>query len=368
MASVESSVEISSQQSPNAWAAVLRVGQSLRYLAIAVIVVLTVGIELVIAGLLQHHPFIAQGLVSPLAVGAGFGSVMLLTVTYLIGKGWAVVGSQSEALNAVMEEGSLNLARRFNPVLDFHHPEVCREILTQQASLAARLRAPISVIELNVAEMAKNPLSAEWRQFGAELTRQVKATSRQTDSMLRWTPKSFLLVMPEVNAAELAVILTRLHNDLEGWFQERFEAHAKPTLESRGITTQALGQATGQVNDILRETQNLLDEQMLRANPQVQAQRTQVRRQKSVNLTLPFNIAGVDVQGVPFSDRIVTRRVAADCIWFASSRQISEGTSLEITDRDATICESAVVAGFTTEDGHTIVEVRFPKPPANWVM
>ena len=245
---------------------------------------------------------------------------------------------------------------------------MCREILTQQASLAARLRAPISVIELSVAEMAKDPFSLEWRQFGAELARQVKAGSRQTDSMLRWTPNSYLVVMPEVNADELPVITTRLHNDLEGWFQERFQAHTRPTLESRGFTTQTLGEPRGEVNDILRETQQLLDEQPLRVSPQVQSKRTQSRREKSVGLTLPFSISGTDANGEPFSDRIVTQRVATDCIWFPWTRDIATGASLKITDRDGTMSETGTLVGFTKNDGENIAEVRFPKPPQNWVM
>jgi hypothetical protein len=363
-----SSLELSIERTSNKWDALLRVGQSMRYLAIVVIVVLTLGIELVIKGQLNDHPFISQWLVSPAVLSIGFGSIMLLTVTYLIGKERSISRSQRRALGIAMEEESLNLARRYNPVLDFHHPEVCREILTQQASLAARLRAPISVIELSVREMAKNPLSAEWRQFGVELARQVKASSRQTDSMVRWTPQSYLLVLPEVDAEELPVITTRLHNDLEAWFQERFEAHSRPTLQSRGVTTQALGQAGGQVNDILRETQAMLDEQPLRLNPLAQAKRSQARREKSVGLTLPFSIAGIDAKGEQFADRIVTQRVAADCIWFAWSREIETGATLQVTDRDMSICENATLIGFTTREGERIAELRFTKPPSNWVM
>jgi hypothetical protein len=337
-------------------------------LAIGVIVVLTAGIVLIIQGQMNAHPFLSQWLVSPLVVSLGFASVMLLTITYLIGRERVVVRSQRVALTQVMEDEALNLARRYNPVLDFHHPEVCREIITQQASLAARLRAPISVIELSVAEMAKEPFSLEWRQFGAELARQVKAGSRQTDAMLRWSPNSYLVVMPEVNAEELPVITTRLHNDLEGWFQDRFEAHTRPTLESRGFTTQALGETQGDVNDILRETQQLLNEQPLRVNPQVQTKRAQTRREKSVGLTLPFSISGTDANGEAFCDRITTQRVAADCIWFAWSREIPAGATVQITDRDGTMSETGTLAGYLNKDGEAIAEVRFLKPPQSWVM
>jgi hypothetical protein len=362
------SVELSNEQTSNAWESLLHVGRTLRYLAIGIIIAQTVGIELVIQGYLTDRPVLAQWLVSPMAVVVGFGSLMFVAVTYLIGKERSVTRSQREVLTTALKEESLNLARRFNPVLDFHHPEVCREIIAQQASLAARLRAPISLVELNVPEMAKDPLSAEWRQFGAELARQVKATSRQTDAILRWTPQSYLLVMPEVDANELQLINTRLHNDLEGWFQERFEGHSHPTLETRGVTTHALGQNRGPINDIVRETQNLLDEQNLRGNPQAQSKLSQTRREKSVGLTLSFNIAGTDAAGKQFSDRIVTQSVAADCIWFAWTRELAEGTELQVSDRDGTLCETAKLVGFATKDGERIAQVRFPKPPANWVM
>lgn len=362
------SLELTNERITQAWDGVLRLARSLRYLAIGVIVVLTIGIELVIQGQLNDHPFLSQWLVSPGVLAVGFGAVMSLVVTYLIGRERVVTRTQRRAITDALEVESLNMARRYNPVLDFHHPEVCREILTQQASLAARLRAPISVIELSVAEMAKEPFSLEWRQFGAELARQVKAGSRQTDSMLRWTPNSYLVVMPEVNAEELPVITTRLHNDLEGWFQERFEAHTRPTLESRAFTTQTLGEKRGEVNDILRETQQLLDEQPLRVNPQVQSSRPQTRREKSVGLTLPFSISGTDANGESFCDRIVTQRVAADCIWFAWTREISAGATVQITDRDGTMSETGTLVAFSRKDGEPIAEVRFPKPPQNWVM
>ena len=204
--------------------------------------------------------------------------------------------------------------------------------------------------------------------FRSELARQVKAGSRQTDSMLRWTPNSFLVVMPEVNGDELPVITTRLHNDLEGWFQERFEAPSRPTLESRAFTTQTLGESRGQVNDILRETQKLLDELPLRVSPQVESNRTQTHREKSVGLTLPFSISGTDSSGEPYCDRIVTQRVAADCIWFAWTREVPAGSRVQVTDRDGTMTETGTVVGFAAQDGENIAEVRFPKPPQNWVM
>lgn len=361
-------MELTNERLAAKWEGLLRGALSLRYLAIAVIVAQTIGIELVIQGQLSNHPFLSQWLVSPVIIAVGFASVMVLTISYVIGRERALARSQSEVLSEALAEESLMLARRYNPVLDFHHPEVCREILTQQASLAARLHAPISVLELSVTEMAKDPLAAEWRQFGAELARQVKAGSRLTDSMLRWTPNSYLLVMPEVNAEELPVITTRLHNDLEAWFQDRFEAHSRPTLQSRGFSAQNLGAPNGPVNDILRETQNLLDEQPLRSNPQAQPKSLPTHREKSVGLTLQFSISGTDANGEDFSDRIVTQRVAADCIWFAWSRELAPGATVQVADRDGAISETGTLIGYATKDDEKIAEVRFPKPPKHWVM
>lgn len=358
------SLEYSNAHSAKSWDALLSMGRSLRVLAIAVIVVLSVGLELVLHGQIQSNPDLALWLSSPAALIAGFASMMLLTVSYMVGGEWAVARSQRIALAQAIENESLSMARRFNPVVDFHHPEVCREILTQQVSLAGRLHAPISLLELSVSEMAADPFSAEWRQFGAELARQVKARSRQTDSMLRWTPESFLLVMPEVSQEEMKMITLRLHNDLEGWFQERFEAHSRPTLESRGCTTLQLGQA----GDILRETQMLLDQCQRGCNPQLDVQRNQTRREKSVGLTLPLEISGLDSSGSVFSDLITTERVSKDCIWFVWQREMDEKTSLKVKDADGMICATATLTAIVKRGGERVAEVRFLKSPEKWVV
>ncbi|MSO19703.1 MAG: hypothetical protein EXQ56_04455 [Acidobacteria bacterium] len=359
-----SNIEVSTERSTGSWDVLLRMGRSLRITAIAVIVVLSIGIALVLQGQMMNNPDLAHWLTRPTLLIAGFSSMMFLTVTYLIGKEWSVVRSQRAVLVTALEEESINMARRFNPVVDFHHPEVCREILTQQASLAARLHAPISILELSLSEMGSQPLAPQWRQFGSELSRQVKARSRQTDSMLRWTPESFLLVMPEVSAEEMGVITTRLHNELEVWFQERFDANRRPTLQSRGFTTDILGKSS----DILRETQALLEEQARLSSPKADGKRMQVRREKSVGLTLQFDISGMDAGGQEFCDRIITQRVSADCIWFAWNREVELEASLQVSDREGTVSAKAVLAEFATVKGERIAEVRFPKAPDNWVM
>ena len=106
------SMEIANERITQAWDGVLHLARSLRYMAIAVIVVLSVGIELVIQGQMEDHPFISQWLVSPLVVGLGFTSVMLLTITYLIGRERVISRTQREVLTMAMEGEALNLARQ----------------------------------------------------------------------------------------------------------------------------------------------------------------------------------------------------------------------------------------------------------------
>jgi hypothetical protein len=79
-------------------------------------------------------------------------------------------------------------------------------------------------------------------------------------------------------------------------------------------------------------------------------------------------VTGTDAAGEQFCDRIVTQRVAADSIWFPWRREMAEGAAVQITDRDGLLCETGLVVGFTAKDNERIAEVRFPKPPANWVM
>ena len=163
------------------------------------------------------------------------------------------------------------LARRFNPVLDFHHPEVCQEMLAQQAAFAARRQASLLLLELRVASAAANSSVPEDRRFWAALAQRLKAESRQTDCLLRWSANSFLLVMPEVPEQELHKAATRLLLELNEWAGRRFDEDQQLALRARtAIFTAEASTASG--TDILRETQRLLDEHPFSAQPQIRPQ------------------------------------------------------------------------------------------------
>src|SRR5689334_21144758 len=97
-------LELSNEQTSHSWENLLNVGRNLRWVAIGIIIAQTIGIELVIQGVLTEHPFLAQWLVSPMAVVVGFGSVMFVAVSYLIGKERSVARSQREVLTTALKE------------------------------------------------------------------------------------------------------------------------------------------------------------------------------------------------------------------------------------------------------------------------
>src|SRR5262249_39069462 len=144
---------------------------------------------------------------------------------------------------------------RQNPITDFHHPDVCRDILMQQASHAARLHAPLSLLEVQIDKLGQLSSNASTQPRVAELIRQIRGLCRATDSVLRWTPDSFLLAFPEVTREELSPISERLRQELEQWIEQHYEVGARPTLRWRGATSTSLDSC----GDILLETQRLLE-------------------------------------------------------------------------------------------------------------
>ncbi len=345
------------------WESWLRMGRSLRLLSVIVIVLLSAGLGLMIYGELRHNPVVVEALDSPMGLLGGFGLLMMLTVGYLIGKQWSMARDQRQVLAQTLEEESMALALRLNPVLDYHHPEICRDILIQQISHAGRLHAPISIMELTAPELRNDILSEDGRGFAAEFSRKIRARCRQTDALLRWSPESFLLALPEVSREELQVVSARLRKDMESCFQDRPEPMDGPALEVRAFTSHGLSGS----GDILQETRRLLEQESAEVPVPVSQQNLPIRREKTVPLRLAMTIRGNDGDGASFEEEITTSQVAADRIWFVLEKSLPEKTPLTISAADGSFQLEAVLSRTEDRDGEPVAEVRLTKVPENWV-
>ena len=346
----------------------LKVGRSWKILAFTVIVLLSLGLAVMVYGQLESHlgsgsPDNSRDLLR------GFGFLMLLTVGYLVGQNLTATRNQRRLIDQLLEEEAIARARRLDPITQFHHPQVCRDILLRQANHAARLHAPVSLLELTLSNFGKSSLDSERRALAEEFLRQIKSVCRPIDALLRWTPDSFLLVFPEVTHTEFPAIRSRIHQELEQWCTQHMEADQPPELSTRGVTTETLT-ASG---DILRQTQRLLEEQELSASvpspPPSHSLKQQWRRTKSVGLTLEFHVRGTDQEGNPFQEAIVTERVATDRLWFVlRNNEVPEQSSLTIVSLDGAFEEVATVAALTERGDEHVVEAQFEKIPENWVL
>lgn len=345
----------------------LKAGRPLRILAVAVIAVLSTGMAAsVYSQLLQRGP-LGNMMENPAELLRGFGLLMFLTVGYLMGKSWTTNRFQRRLMEQLLEQKSLEEARNLNPITQFHHPEVCREFLLRQASYADRQNAPISILEVtvsNLAELSPTP-SNLWNSdtLIGQMQRRMQSLLRPIDCLLRWTPESFLLVLPEISEDQLPAIQQRIHRKLEDWREERFEATSRPELHLRAVTSTCLGIS----GDILVQVQRLLDGNDFPSsapNNFLEA----LQHAKSVGLALDLQVLGVDQEGRPFQEDIRTERITTDRIWFPMDKKLPERCYLTISSPKSDIQGFATVTNVIQRAGERVVEAQFSKTPDNWVI
>lgn len=233
----------------------LRAGRSLKVLAILVILTLSVGVLV-----LSVERWVESGLTAEMFrtngdVIYGFGLLMLLTVGYLVGKGWATTRYQRMLISQLLEEESITRARRLDPVMDYHHPELCREILLRQANYAARIRSPLSLVELTVPEFARFSAEEQNRPLAEEFYQELRRHCRPLDFWVRWTPNSFLLVLLDISSEETAGLVYRIRSKMERWWEQQAGIGFSPKFEWRYRAVGGLGSS----GDILREVHSLMD-------------------------------------------------------------------------------------------------------------
>jgi GGDEF domain-containing protein len=339
----------------------LGMGGSLRLLAITVIVVLSAGMALLLYGQLRQNSAVTNMIGDPAGLLGGFGFLMLLTVIYLVSKHWATRRNQRDMIEQILEEEAVARALRQNPITDFHHPEVCRDILMQQASHAARLHAPLSLLEVQIEKLGQLSVNPATQPRVAELIRQIKGLCRATDSVLRWTPDSFLLAFPEVTREELAPISERLRQELEQWIEQHFEPAVRPALRWRGASSTSLDSC----GDILLETQRLLERESRLASAKPEGNKTPAKREKAIALAVELEITGEDRYKKFFEETVVTERVAADRFWCQLKPELNEMSPLSVAAPDGSFCEQAVLVR-RGED--RLAEIQFAKAPDRWVI
>jgi len=342
----------------------LGMGRNLRILAVTVILVLSAGMSLLLYSQFRQNEAVANVLGDPDGLLGGFGFLMLLTVIYLVSKHWTTSRNQRTMIDQILEEEAVARALRQNPITDFHHPEVCRDILTQQASHAARLHAPLSLLEVNIAGLGKLSQNVVTQLRVAELIRQIKGLCRATDSVLRWTPDSFLLAFPEVTREELAAISERLRQDMEGWIEMHYEEGARPALQWRGASSTSLDSC----GDILLETQRLLERESRLASNKPEGGRSGMKRDKGISLALDLEVTGEDKNKKFFEQKVVTERVAADRFWCSLEHELVELSPLTVAAPDGAFCEQAALARWIERDGDRLAEIQFTKTPDRWVI
>jgi len=198
----------------------------------------------------------------------------------------------------------------------------------------------------------------------SEQIRQIKGLCRATDSVLRWTPDSFLLAFPEVTRDELAAIRERLRLDFERWIEEHYEAGARPALQWRGASSSTLDSS----GDILVETQRLLERESGRAAFQPEGGSARTRRDKGIALALELEICGEDQNKKFFEQKILTERVGADRFWCGLNQALPEMTSLTVSAPDGAFCEQAVLTQWFQREDQRVAEIQFTRTPDRWVI
>jgi hypothetical protein len=241
----------------------LRAGASLKVLAIAVILVLSTGILVMAEQQWLEGGLLAHAFQTNREVLLGFTLLMVLTVGYLVGKGLSTTRQQRTMIAQLLEEESITRARHLDPVLDFHHPELCREVLLRQANYAARIRSPISLVEMTLSELPRLSLDESSRPAVEEFFQEMRRQCRPLDFWVRWSAQSFLLVLLDITPEETAGIVYRLRTRLQQWWESRHELAFQPSTEWRYRTVGTLGGG----GDILREVADLMQPEQFVATP-----------------------------------------------------------------------------------------------------
>jgi len=241
----------------------LRAGQSVKVLAITVIVLLSAGVIVLAVAQWLESGVAGQMFRTDGQVVYGFAFLMLLTVGYLVGKGRSTARSQRAMIAQLLEEESVIRARRLDPILEYHHPELCREILRRQANCAARISSAITLVEMTIPEFGKLALEGETRPVVEEFYQEIRRQCRPLDFWLRWNANSFLLVLLEVPAEETAGVVYRLRSRLQQWWRSQTEISADPHFQWHYRTVGSLG-ASG---EILREVRSLMEHDQFVATP-----------------------------------------------------------------------------------------------------
>jgi len=115
------------------------------------------------------------------------------------------------------------------------------------------------------------------------------------------------------------------------------------------------------------EVQHLLGNETA-GSPEPPAESEFGRREKSVGLALDLRVTGVDREGNPFQEAVLTERVASDRIWFPSKKHLPVHCNLSIAFQDGSFLESAKVTRLLERGKDQLVEAQFANPPANWVI
>ena len=233
----------------------LQAGRSLKVLAVVVIVLLSLGI-----GVLGFQQWLESGALQHVLrtdgqAVYGFGLLMLLTVGYLVGKGWSTTRYQQTLITQLLEEEAVTRARRMDPILEYHHPDLCREILLRQANYAGRIRSGISLVEMTIPEFGKFAMEEQNRLVAQEFYQEMRRHCRSLDFWLRWGPNSFLLVMLEVSSEETAGVVYRLRSRLVSWWNQQTEIPMPAGFEWRYRAVGSLGSS----GDVLREVRSLME-------------------------------------------------------------------------------------------------------------
>jgi hypothetical protein len=342
--------------------ALLQVGRSVGILAVVVIVLLSASVTLFVYSELRESDALARVLEDPNQVLLGFVLLMLLTIGYLVGKGWSTTRYQRRLIDQLLEEEAIARAQRLDPITQFHHPDVCRDVLLRQAGYSNRLCSPLSLLEVTIPSLHKWSLGSASKMQMDDLLRQLRRLCRPIDTLVRWTPDSFLLAFPEVTAQELPGVSARIQSELENWFKTHVET--APAIRTRGVTSQNLGLS----GDILVEVNRLLENDKTASAPEAAVTAEFGRREKSVGLALDLRVAGFDREGQPFQEAVVTERVASDRVWFALKKPVPTQSSLKISFHDGSFLESATVTRLLERGKDQLVEAQFAHPPENWVI
>jgi GGDEF domain-containing protein len=343
--------------------ALLRVGRSVRVFAVVVILLLSASVLVIAYSQLRQSVALAEVLANPNQVLGGFVLLMLLTIGYLVGKGWSTSRYQRRLIDQLLEEEATARAQRLDPITQFHHPDVCRDILLRQASYANRLQSSLSLVELTVPNLFQLSLDAATRPLTEELVRQIRRLCRPIDSVLRWTPDSFLLVFPEVTRQELPGVSLRIRAQLEKWAESQ-SGSSSPEFHFRGVTSDSLGLS----GEILLEVRRLMVGEQPGVAPTPEAANAVGRREKSISLAIGLQVKGMDRAGQSFEEPVITERVAADRVWFPLKKNLAAYCDLTIRSHDGSLQEVVTVTRLLERGGEQLVEAQFAKTPENWVV